>query len=273
MSVRIGRITYKNGKKQFPSYPGFETIEVMTASTKYGSLSPYQLKNSKGQSLENIWQFSKVYSVVPKSTQRFSRYNQTVIWSHPKELHCFKEIQEDSTQYLDSLYLTEEYWNWREKGFNNHYAVRYPVGYKSRGKCLFAIKEDDIQHLLEYDVEMDGEECIVTNIPSTYRLDYISSRKEIYVPLYIELVRKQRQYRELRRKLENGKNLLIAEVDGPHQESLDYYKNKYGVNDDFIVERTTLVTKTGMELFLEDTKHPFGHGYCLGMALLGITLT
>jgi hypothetical protein len=40
-----------------------------------------------------------------------------------------------------------------------------------------------------------------------------------------------------------GENLLIIEVDGPHQEDLQYYKDKYGVSDNFIENGTMLVTK------------------------------
>ena len=46
------------------------------------------------------------------------------------------------------------------------------------------------------------------------------------------------------------------------------YKQKYGVGNDFIQNDTMLITKDNIEIMLNDTKHPFGHGYCLAMALL-----
>lgn len=78
--------------------------------------------------------------------------------------------------------------------------------------------------------------------------------------------------KKLKKWLQEGKNLLIIEVDGPHQESLDYYKEKYNVDDDFIVNSTMLATKENLEIMLNDTKHPFGHMYCLAACLLGIEL-
>ena len=69
--------------------------------------------------------------------------------------------------------------------------------------------------------------------------------------------------------LREGKNLLIVDVDGPHQESLDYYKETYQVKDDFIENGTILVTKKNVNIMLKDTKYSFGHGYCLAMALMG----
>jgi len=101
-------------------------------------------------------------------------------------------------------------------------------------------------------------------------LNYIQSRKQIYVPLYCKLVRRARQFKELKKRVENGEKLLIIEVDGPHQESLSYYKRNYKVGSKFIDKHTIKVNKKNMKIMLNDDKHPFGHGYCLGMALLDI---
>lgn len=101
-------------------------------------------------------------------------------------------------------------------------------------------------------------------------LNYIEGRKEIYVPIYCELVKKQDKFYELKERLDSGENLLIIEVDGPHQESLDYYKEKYGVDDDFIENHSMEALDENLTIMLNDEKHPFGHGYCLAMALLDL---
>jgi len=230
--IRVGRRQYINGKPVDPNFPGFTPILCLTPSTKYGKLGPYCLEKD-GQILENIWQFSKVYKFVPAVCERYSRYDQTIIWKNPAQNH----LDENDN-------LTQNYLEWREKGMNNKYAVRYPVGYKFRNKCLFSLKT------------LDGP-----------RLDYIDARKQIYLPLYLELVKNCPQFLELKGRLANGENLLIIEVDGPHQESLNYYKSKYGVNDDFIISNTIVVNKENMNVMLNDPKHSFGHGYCLGIAL------
>ena len=237
LNLRVGRIVYENGKPIHPKYEGFTPIIVMTKSSKYGKLGPYCLKNSKGQYMENIWQFSKVYEKVPKSVQSYSRYQpELIIWDHPKETHIDK-----------NGYPLPEYWKWRDKGFNNEYPVRYPIGFKNRHQVLYSLKEKG------------GKE-----------LDYIEARKEIYLPVFCELVKKESQYGELISRLNKGEKLLILEVDGPHQESLPYYKEKYDVEDDFIENSTILATKENLKIMLNDTKHPFGHGYCLAASLLGI---
>lgn len=60
--------------------------------------------------------------------------------------------------------------------------------------------------------------------------------------------------------IRKGKNILIIEVDGPHQEYLNYYKETYSVPDDFIVNGTILATPKYLDIMLNDTKSPFGHG-------------
>lgn len=237
--VRVGRRIYGRGGYRDPSFPGFTSILCLTKSTAYGSLGPYVLKDERGRIMENLWQFSKCYKSIPKSTQRYSKYDTRIIWDHPAEVH----IREDGS-------LTDEYWAWRKKGMECKDAVRYPVGFHHRHKCLYALSEDNIEE----------------------KLGYIESRKKIYLPVYTKCVQDQPQFVELKSRLERGENLLIIEVDGPHEESMPYYKATYGVNDDFITKDMVLVTPEHMKLLLNDEKHPFGHGYCLGMALLDITL-
>jgi len=41
-------------------------------------------------------------------------------------------------------------------------------------------------------------------------------------------------------------------------------------DDDFIVNFTIEVNHENMQILINDTKYPFGHGYCLAMELLGI---
>ena len=241
-NICVGR---RNGNK-YPSKKGYTRIVVLMPSSPYGGkkwvpLSPYYLKDDKGALVENIWQFSKYYRSVPHSHQMYSRFSKKVIWEHPSEVH-------ETNGYPNQAYLA-----WREKGIQNTDAVRYPVGYNHRGECVSAYKEHD-----------DG--FVDLDTP----LDYVTARKEIYLPVYTKAVKKHPLFDALKEKLKNGENLLIIEVDGPHQESLSYYKELYGVGDDFIEDDSILVTKENMDIMLNDPKHNFGHGYCLAMALLDL---
>lgn len=236
--IRVGRCIYSGGARIDPELKGYESIIVLTKSSEYGSLGPYELKDKKGRIMENIWQFSKVYEDVPKTTQMHpaAKYNKRFrfpIWECNAETH----LKEDEP--------TNKYWRWRKKGMNSEYAIRYPVGFNHRHKCKYAL------------IKRGGK-----------KLDYIESRKKIYSPLYKKLVKRQPQFKELLNKLKKGKKLLIIEVDGPHNESLRYYQQTYGVKNDFIEENTMVANRENLDIMLNDEKHPYGHGYCLADALL-----
>jgi len=237
--IRVGRCKYEGSNRIDPSYEGFKKILVMMSGhSKWGDLGPYNLKNKEGHILENIWQASKVYPHVPYSRQKYSRYDSTVIWEHPCETH----IDEEGN-------ITEEYKKWRKLLMANPYAVRYPVTFSHRRKCLYSLKE------------LDGQ-----------KLGYIAARKQIYLSVYKELVVNEFKFHELKSMLDKGENLLIVEVDGPHQESMEYYTEKYNVDQDFITHDSVLATGSNLQILLDDPKHPFGHGYCLAAALLNLEL-
>ena len=46
-------------------------------------------------------------------------------------------------------------------------------------------------------------------------MDYITSRKKIYAPVYAELVRQQPAFVELKNSIEAGENIQILDIDGP----------------------------------------------------------
>lgn len=228
--IKVGTITYKDKKCIIPKIPGYRNVICTTKSSTYGSIGPYVLQSEEGYIMENIWQFSKVYESVPNVKQYYPR-SSTVIWERKEETHVVGGV------------LTDEYWEWRRDGFSAEYPIRYPVGKKHRVECLYSVDEKGNNH------------------------DYVSARKHIYFNTYKTLVQEHKRFKYLKSLLEKGKNLLIIEVDGP-KEDLSYYIENYGVEEDFIVDNTIDCTEKNMEIMLNDTKHPFGHGYCLAMCLL-----
>lgn len=234
--ILVGR---RIGSKD-PKVEGYYNVVALTPSTKYASLSPYLLKSEKGYLIENLWQFSKIYNVVPKSTQRYSQWDKTIIWDHPSEVHIGKDGQP-----------TDAYWDWRKKGFKNKYPVRYPVGRSKKNTVNGSIYK----------------------INGKYRkFGYVKARKRIYIPEYTNSVRKEEQFKELKNRLKKGQNLLIIDVDGPHYESMEYYNETYDIPVKIYDNHTVKVTEENLNFLLNEPKHPFGHGYCLAAALLNIDL-
>jgi hypothetical protein len=133
--LRPGRIyvaKYYLGKP-LPQVPHADCKNVLIHVKE--ALSPYQIKNEAGQILENVWQFAKLYPRVSAQSIPMSRWQpDNIIWSHPAEVHW------DGN-------LTEAYWEWRDKGMNNNYAVRYPNGYSGRTSCKCSIWGPDNKQL------------------------------------------------------------------------------------------------------------------------------
>lgn len=248
--VRVGRCVYdRSGKRTDPSLPNFESIVVLTKSSAYGSLGPYELRESDGTIMENRWQSSKLYPDVPASRQTYSRYDQTVIWNHPAETHAV--WKDDPNGGIGEWQILPAYLKWRKKLQTNKYAVRYPVGYDHRSKCICVMAEDD-----------DGK-----IIPEP--LGVVEGRKQVYVKWYKKLAREKPQFKELQKKVAAGHNLLLIEVDLPRYEALDYYREKYGVAEDLICPQSTmLATQANLDLMLNDTKYSYGHGMCLARMLI-----
>lgn len=238
--VRVGQ-TIKN--RTTPEYLNFTPIWVTTRNKQRGKddfsdLSPYYLKNDYGQIMENIWQFSKIYETVPAVKEKLHYYSNTIIWQWQEEKHIIDNV------------ITDKYQIWRSAGMNNKYPVRYPAGYRGRSSCVGA---------LWYNETMPNG--------SKY-LDYITSRKKIYVPVYTNLVKQHPRFQDLKLRHLQGENLLIIDVDGPAQELAAHYA-ELGVT----VEKSTVVVNVAnMQALLNDPVRPFGHGYCLAMALLDINI-
>jgi hypothetical protein len=203
--------------------------------------------------MENIWQFSKIWPNLPAAKERYSRYDQKIIWEWPAQQHLD----------FNTSTVLPQYFEWRQRGMHNQYPVRYPAGFRHKRDTYCSFAENP-----------DG-----TINPTP--LDYIEARKKIYLPVFCRLVKQVPDFYKLQQRLLSGENLLIIEVDGPKIESLDYYRETYhgkpsrffpnttyNIDNNFIENHTIEVTPDNMDIMLHDRKHSFGHGYCLGLALL-----
>ena len=91
--------------------------------------------------------------------------------------------------------------------------------------------------------------------------DYVTARKMVYVPEYHKLATATDTFKELAaeaaKRGPNGPPIVLYDFDGPRG-----------------ADREPLCRQITLELLREkinDTTHPFGHGYVVGASLLGIT--
>ena len=102
-----------------------------------------------------------------------------------------------------------------------------------------------------------GKQVLYAKFPHiSENLGYIESRKQVYVPEYFNLIKNNPVLLELKKELSNGTNLVVYDFDGIR-------------NDD----GTPTCKKVTLELLKDkmlDTRYPFGHGYVVAAAILGI---
>lgn len=229
--IKVAKVDYINKKFIYHKQNGYLDIFPLTEGSKHYKLSPYSLTNDDGHIMENIWQFSKIYENVP-----------AIVWKAPSAYKGI-EIACPAEKHLTNGEPNKDYLDWQEKGFNCPYPVRYPVGYAHRHLCKFVLKNGN-------------------------KLNKVESRKQVYATEYIKLVRKEQMFKDLVEQVKNGQDIMIHDVDGPHEETNDYYQKNYKCNK-FIDSHTVDVKNlNNMKILLNDTTHSFGHGYCLGLAIL-----
>jgi hypothetical protein len=258
--IRVGRIADRFAKGvKYPVTDGYINVVVASINkTKIGSeLSPFTLRSK--YLMENIWQFSKVYSSVLQYTSKN--------WSWGSEKHCLHDVF--STHLGENDKISPKYWKWRQAGMSNSLPVRSPVERQDRGRCLYSYWPT---HTL-------GKNMSLENIDQTYKkmpkakmscLDYIEARINIYCPLYTLLAKETNDFKCLAKLLNDGYNLQLIEYDGPlWNDQIEPYCNmtqgNYGESEVGSIE----ISKKVIKSLLRDVSQPFGHAYVLAAALLG----
>ncbi len=129
-------------------------------------LSPFYLGpcdlygNYESKNVENGWQYSKVYD-------------------------CHIDVNGNPT---------EDYFKWAEKGWNDSFAHRYPMGKGSIPKYSY----------------WDGE-----------KYGYIDARKHIYAPLYAKAVIKTSAYVKLKELVDSDKIVYLMDYDAYRHRELN----------------------------------------------------
>lgn len=231
-------------------FPNTETINVLKwKNSVWKNLCPYLLEtdgnetcyNSGGILFENFYQGCKVYDIVYENEVYPSQYQK----GNPKYLWWkFEPISKNGDVILNcnseinyNLYL-----NWRNSLWNCKNPIRYPNKITNRKNTKFSLI-----------IDKNREET---------RLDYISSRKQIYAKEYIRLVKKLPEYNILLEKLKNKSNIMICEVDVPAKNK----KGNYGLDcNEFGICQMSLQK---LETLLNDPSEAFGHGLALAYSLL-----
>lgn len=90
------------------------------------------------------------------------------------------------------------------------------------------------------------------------RMDYITSRKKVYIPEYYNLIKDTILIKKYQEQYKNGISFTVYDFDGPRLE--DGTVNCLQVNKKNLKEK------------LYETSYPFGHGYIVAAAICGIDI-
>lgn len=159
-------------------------------------------------------------------------------WQHLKAYQ--KHLDKANNDYPNA-----EWHRWRLEGFQEKKAIRHPMAGEKPLYCFYK-----------------GQ-----------KLDVVEARRQVYIPFYMELVRKTTAYKALLHRLKAGEKLLIIEPDGPNlydfQEGLEFdrelFKKLISVTD----QKSFYALIPGKAWSSTFNKYfALGHGYVLADALL-----
>jgi hypothetical protein len=140
----------------------------------------------------------------------------------------------------DQSQITPAWYSFREKGYKKNKGDRHPHGTKSN-----EVKYIDARGNRHYKYYTAVSSMYMNNV-----LDYITSRKYIYAPVYAWLVVRTQAFLELKKMIDSGQQVQILDFDvlpGSNRVTLEFLRER-----------------------INDSTVPFGHGYVLAGLLAGI---
>jgi len=193
----------------------------------------------KGALIENVWHSMKVLPRIPKTMSRVPRYNAAVAWSW-----------DEVTNHIEpngAIINMPEWLIWHNALCRNKYAVRYPFSFDP------AVRKSTLGVIPRELLQAYRADSVNTNVHVNNLLGIADGRKNVYFHYYLPAVDTQHPaYRKAIGKLEKGAKMLWVDVDGPRQEGMPYYREKYGVPNDWIQGHSVGVDETALRIFLND---------------------
>jgi hypothetical protein len=107
------------------------------------------------------------------------------------------------------------------------------------------------------------------DIAGTGEMQYVESRKRVYVPFYHAYMQDCESLKLLKQHVDNGGNVVVYDFDGPR-----LLEGETDFNGDVALPDSDLacmeVTPALLRDRINNTKSPFGHGYVVAASLAGI---
>ncbi len=242
--IRIGRI--RNSKTKI--IKGYKNILVNTPDAGYGEICLGSIKRKvkvkinnnefeQERCLLNEVEFSKVYPDVPEQKKRTAKGGINK-WIHPKEVHIDKNDEP-----------TPEYYQWREKGITYDSAIKYPATRQSLIRT---------------------PRYVMPDLETKEHMSFNEAARRYFIKIYDECIRETKTFKKLQTLLEKGENLILLDTEGPEEQIMPYYIDKYNVKDNFIIYDSMLATPENLGIMCYDDKYNFSFTYWIAMSLLNL---
>lgn len=226
--IRCAKI--ERGKTQ-PNIEGFNRINVSTMSNNtnlYRNLSPMLLG-----------------PVILMESLQINEYYTDGI------LPGYKPIYQDNILIGQKMTCQtfERYWQ-AGKIYSKEVNPNQTLGkkfYEERSKMYILAKENKTRRRRKYP-KKDG--VPISSMYQGFIMDYVTSRKKIYVPYYKLLIKNRPEFLDLKRRLDEGENLLIVGPDG----------------------RDIPITSEELKRAINETRYPFGHELVICGMLAGLDI-
>lgn len=102
-----------------------------------------------------------------------------------------------------------------------------------------------------------GKRVLCARTETGEEFDYVASRKKVYVPEYYALIKDLELVAGYRKMLNEGHNLVIYDFDGPRTE--EGRVSTAEVTEELLIDK------------INNTRHPFGHGYIVAATIKNIS--
>lgn len=270
-TTRIGIVRVRGVARgvPYPNVKGFTNIPAWSrGAAPYKQLSPFFIgpviyeeygEIKKCAIFENFWQSFKVYSRVDKQNKKEWKWNTEVHITNTNDKVSNNNDSKVSNNSggikVNDVNPNSNWFKWHNALCSNQLAVRRPNG--------------KVPPLYSY---FNGR-----------KLGLFEARKEIYIKYLQELYRNSNVYRDLRRLVMNGTNIILLEPDGP---SIDLFPDGMEVNLDLLyklqdvskMHEFVTLTNNGVRSItstesdnasVDGNKYVgYGHGYVIALTIL-----
>jgi len=226
--VYIGKLRNRGGGRD-PVIPNVKNINVTSGSNN--KINGYSIKNLSPLYIGPVIE-KDIFGHGNLVADIFENY-----WQYGKVFEELGHVDDDGN-------ITRKWREFRSKGYHKKTGDRHPVGTKTNEVKYV---DDRGRNWYRYMTPIFGR-YLATN------MDYIESRKRIYVPVYEYLLENSETFQALQDYVDEGHDVQILDLDGPVDADPDGQR----------------VTKKYLRKKINDPSANFGHGYVAAALLSGI---